>query len=189
MRPNDVIRLRHMIEAAETIARFLAGRRREDLDAGAALNFATVRTIETFGEAASCLSPEARRVMPGLPWAAIIAMRDRPIHAYLDIDHDIVWTTAIAEIPAPTANASASRWTSCERAFVEREERAAVKVGSVRMDAVRIRRALARRRLAGPPRPPSSRSRRPLAPRRHARCTHPVARKTSSTEAAPSRFT
>jgi hypothetical protein len=32
MRPDDVTRIRHMIEAAEAAARFLAGKTRENLD-------------------------------------------------------------------------------------------------------------------------------------------------------------
>jgi hypothetical protein len=32
MQPEDVIRLRHMIEAAEAAQRFIAGRTRADLD-------------------------------------------------------------------------------------------------------------------------------------------------------------
>jgi uncharacterized protein with HEPN domain len=36
---------------------------------------------------------------PSVPWAAIVAMRNRLIHAYFDIDRDIVWKTAVEEIP------------------------------------------------------------------------------------------
>jgi hypothetical protein len=32
MRPEDAIRLRHMVEAAEATQRFIAGRKRADLD-------------------------------------------------------------------------------------------------------------------------------------------------------------
>jgi hypothetical protein len=31
MRPDDVVRLRHMIEAGQSIAQFIAGRHRNDL--------------------------------------------------------------------------------------------------------------------------------------------------------------
>ena len=100
MKPDDVIRIRHMIEAARTVARFVEGRRRADLDGDTMLGFAIVRAIEIFGEAASKVSREARALAPGVPWAVIIATRNRLIHAYFDIDRDIVWTTATREIPA-----------------------------------------------------------------------------------------
>lgn len=94
MKPDDLIRIRHMIEAARTVARFVEGRRRADLDGDTMLGFAIVRAIEIFGEAASKVSREARTLAPG------VAMRNRLIHAYFDIDRDIVWTAATQEIPA-----------------------------------------------------------------------------------------
>ena len=60
MQPEDAVRVRHMIEAAEAVQSFIAGRRRIDLDSDRMLLFALVRAIEIIGEAASKLSPEAR---------------------------------------------------------------------------------------------------------------------------------
>jgi uncharacterized protein with HEPN domain len=89
-----------MIEAAEMVEAFVNGRHRVDLDADRMLLFALVRAIEIVGEAASKVSPEARATTHTVPWAQITAMRNRLIHAYFDIDHDVLWRTAIEEIPA-----------------------------------------------------------------------------------------
>jgi uncharacterized protein with HEPN domain len=35
-----------------------------------------------------------------MPWRAIIGMRNRLIHAYFEINTEIVWQTATQEIPA-----------------------------------------------------------------------------------------
>ncbi|EQD52371.1 protein containing DUF86 [mine drainage metagenome] len=35
-----------------------------------------------------------------MPWIALVAMRNRLIHAYFDIDRDIVWKTVTEEIPS-----------------------------------------------------------------------------------------
>jgi hypothetical protein len=43
MQPDDRIRLEHMIEAGETIATFVSGRTRPDLDSDRMLLFAVVR--------------------------------------------------------------------------------------------------------------------------------------------------
>ncbi len=53
MQPDDRIRIRHMIEAAETALGFVAGRERADLDSDTMLLFALVRAIEIIGEAAA----------------------------------------------------------------------------------------------------------------------------------------
>jgi uncharacterized protein with HEPN domain len=64
------------------------------------LLFALVRAIEIIGEAASKLSPEAQASAPRVPWPSIVAMRNRLIHAYFDVDPEIVWKTVAEEIPA-----------------------------------------------------------------------------------------
>ena len=99
MPPDDVIRLRHMIDAAKSAQQFVAGRSRGDLDSDSMLLFALVRAIEIVGEAASRISPDARMALPSIPWAEIISMRNRPAHGYFDIDADILWKTATVEIP------------------------------------------------------------------------------------------
>jgi uncharacterized protein with HEPN domain len=99
MRPDDVVRIRHMIEAAESAQRFIVGRHRGDLNTNEMLSFALIRAVEIIGEAASKISEETRRAVSSVPWTAIISMRNRLIHAYFDIDHDILWKTVNEEIP------------------------------------------------------------------------------------------
>jgi uncharacterized protein with HEPN domain len=99
MPPDDRVRILHMIEAAETVANFIAGRDRAALDQDRMLLFALVRAIEILGEAASKVSAQTRQAAPGVPWSQITAMRNRLIHAYFDIDRDILWKTAGEEIP------------------------------------------------------------------------------------------
>ena len=99
MRTEDRVRLRHMIEAAESAAQFIADRSRSDLDSDRMLLFAVVRAIEVVGEAASKLSEEFRAAHPGIPWRAIVGMRNRLIHAYFDIDTETVWETTTQELP------------------------------------------------------------------------------------------
>ena len=67
------------------------------------LLFAVVRAIEIIGEAASKVSEETRLSAPAIPWKAIIGMRNRVVHAYFDIDADILWKAAAEEIPALAA--------------------------------------------------------------------------------------
>jgi uncharacterized protein with HEPN domain len=100
MNNKDIIRLRHMIEAAEDVQRFIDGRQRSELDTDRMLLFALVRAIEIIGEAANKVSDETRSIAAGIPWKAIIGMRNRLIHAYFDINPDMLWVSATVEIPA-----------------------------------------------------------------------------------------
>ena len=45
------------------------------------LTLTLVRAIEIIGEAASRISPKTRAAAPGVPWARIVAMRNRLVHA------------------------------------------------------------------------------------------------------------
>ena len=63
-----------------------------------------VRSIEIIGEAAVSVSPEYKGTSPGIPWAKLVGMRNRLIHAYFDIDADIVWDTTVLDLP-PLVNA------------------------------------------------------------------------------------
>jgi uncharacterized protein with HEPN domain len=64
------------------------------------LLFALVRAVEIIGEAASRVSEPTRAALPAAPWNQMAAMRNRLIHAYFDVNRDVVWQTAIEEIPA-----------------------------------------------------------------------------------------
>ena len=64
------------------------------------LLFALVRAIEILGEAASKVTDEARAVNTAIPWKAIVGMRNRLIHAYFDVNAQLVWESATVEIPA-----------------------------------------------------------------------------------------
>jgi len=100
MRVDDGVRIRHMIEAAESVARFLTGRQRQDLDDDEMLRFALTRAIEIMGEAAGRVSPETQNTVTEVPWNEVIGMRNRLVHAYFDVDLDILWTTAQEAVPA-----------------------------------------------------------------------------------------
>ena len=99
MNESDVIRLRHMLDAAKEALSFIAGRSSEDLGRDRMLVLALVKEIEIIGEAASRISDESRKALPRIPWPKIIAMRNRLIHAYVDVDLSIVWDTLTSALP------------------------------------------------------------------------------------------
>lgn len=88
-----------MADALRAAARFAAGRKRVDLDTDEMLLFALVRAVEIVGEAAARVTDATRSGIP-LPWAAVVGMRNRLIHAYFDIDRDILWATVEQSLPA-----------------------------------------------------------------------------------------
>ena len=99
MRKDDEIRLRHMLDAAREAASSVRERQRSDLDGDRHLARSLVKLIEIVGEAAAQVSESGRAQLPDIPWAKIVGMRNRLVHAYWDINLDIVWKTACEEMP------------------------------------------------------------------------------------------
>ena len=96
----DVVRLRHMQESITLALKMASGRSRQDLTGESMLSMALTRCLEVLGEAASKLSDEVRLQFPGIPCAKMVSMRNRLIHAYFDVDLDIVWTTVSEDLPS-----------------------------------------------------------------------------------------
>lgn len=99
MQPDDAVRVRHMLDAARTAAGFARQHERADLDTNEIAAHGLVRLIEIVGEAAARVSPTARAASPALPWPAMIAMRNRLVHGYYDVDLDVVWSTLTVDLP------------------------------------------------------------------------------------------
>ena len=96
---SDLVRLRHMLDAALQARSYLAGKRKADLHRNRMLLDAVVREIEIVGEAASRVSPGFRKRHFEVRWPGITGMRNRLIHAYFDVDPERVWDTVRGNIP------------------------------------------------------------------------------------------
>ena len=99
MHNHDVVRLQHMRDAAQEALSFARGRTRTDLDSNRQLVLALVKDIEIIGEAAHQVSSETRDTLPEIPWEDIIGMRPRLVHAYFDINLNILWRTVQEDLP------------------------------------------------------------------------------------------
>ena len=99
MHKDDTIRLRHMLDAARQAILFVQGRTRTDLDRDTMLMLALVKLVEIVGEAASQVTDMGRAKAPDIPWADITSMRHRLVHAYFDINLDILWQTVEHDLP------------------------------------------------------------------------------------------
>jgi uncharacterized protein with HEPN domain len=96
---DDITRLKHMLDAATKACEFTQGKSRSSLDSDEILSLAIVRLIEIIGEAAAKLSADKRNELPQIPWRDVISMRNRIVHAYFDINLDLVWQTIVEDLP------------------------------------------------------------------------------------------
>ncbi len=100
---EDIARLRHMLDAARDAVGFAEGRARGDLDTDRQLTAALLRELEVLGEASKRVSDEFRTEHPELPWKKMAKTRDRLIHGYDNLDHDIVWDIVTEHLPEVVA--------------------------------------------------------------------------------------
>ena len=98
--PRDVVRMRHMLEAATKAIAYTRGHERSILDTDEMRALAVVRLLEILGEAARAVSDATRARHPRIPWRQIAGTRDRLIHGYEAVDLDIVWAIVTADLPA-----------------------------------------------------------------------------------------
>ncbi len=99
-RRDDTIALRHMLEHAEEAVQAVQGRTRTDLDGDRLLALALVKLVEIVGEAANRVSKSTRDANAAIPWSQIVGTRNRLVHGYDQVDHDILWRIVMDELPS-----------------------------------------------------------------------------------------
>lgn len=98
-RRNPYLTLDQMLAHAREVRDLARGKVRADLDRERMLELSVLRLLEVVGEAATRLPEEFRAQHPDVPWRSIIGLRNRLIHAYDEIDLDIVWDILTLDIP------------------------------------------------------------------------------------------
>jgi len=91
MKKDDTVYLRHILDAIEQIEGYLKGVSAEQFLQRSLLQDGVVRQLEIIGEASRNLSNGLCQRHPEVPWRQIIGLRNRIIHAYFDVNLQIVW--------------------------------------------------------------------------------------------------
>jgi uncharacterized protein with HEPN domain len=96
--PEDEALLRDMLSYARLAVAAVASRERADLDSDLILAAALERFIEVIGEAASKVSSATQEAAAEIPWREIVGMRNRLVHGYASVDHDVVWDVVSGDL-------------------------------------------------------------------------------------------
>jgi len=99
MREDDGVYVGHMLDLSRKVAAKIRGVRREEFDEDENLRLALAHLLQTIGEAARRVSRSFQEAHTEIPWAGIVGMRHKVVHDYMDVDEDVVWKTAVEEIP------------------------------------------------------------------------------------------
>ena len=98
-RANDRSRLPDMLRAARIANQFVIVTEREIVERNVVLQSGLAKLIQDIGEAANRVTPELKTRHSRIPWKDIISMRNYLVHAYSEIDLDVLRGTAIEDLP------------------------------------------------------------------------------------------
>jgi uncharacterized protein with HEPN domain len=87
-----------MLRFAERVRKYSAGIDRDGFEQDELKYDAILRNLELIGEAATHVPAEVRERYQSVPWRQVIATRNRPIHGYLGIDNDTLWSIVSDDI-------------------------------------------------------------------------------------------
>lgn len=99
MNARDPAYLWDMHSAATELAEALHEVSLEMFLADRVLARATERWLGIIGEAARRISPDCMAANPHVPWREIIGLRNILAHEYGQVDQELVYTTAMNDIP------------------------------------------------------------------------------------------
>ncbi|MEA2640207.1 MAG: hypothetical protein QOF51_1601 [Chloroflexota bacterium] len=91
--------LQDIVDAADTIASFVAGIDREQFIGDALVRSAVVYQLLIMGEAAAHVQDDIRERYPGIMWRRIVGFRNFAAHTYFAFDWELVWDTATVDAP------------------------------------------------------------------------------------------
>ena len=100
MRRSDRLLLNDIRGAIEQIERHVQNMTFDRFRDSVLHQDAVVRRLEIVGEAARHLSEETLTTLSDVPWADVVAMRNRLTHAYFTVDLLVVWETVKDDLPA-----------------------------------------------------------------------------------------
>jgi uncharacterized protein with HEPN domain len=91
--------LKDILSACRKIEAIVAATSEHSFLKDEVLSAAVLHHLTVIGEAIARLSVELRERHPEVPWRQIIAVRHRIVHAYFDLDWQILWDAATDDIP------------------------------------------------------------------------------------------
>lgn len=96
---HDHLYLQDILDAAETVATFVARTDRETFLANPEKQSAVAFQFMVIGEAVRNLSDELKDRYPEIPWSNARRLRNLIAHHYFAIDWSIIWDTATSSVP------------------------------------------------------------------------------------------
>lgn len=99
MKRSVTVYLKDILEAMNSIEKFVADMDFEKFRLDDKTSSAVIRKFEIIGEATRNIPRGIRQKYPDIPWKEMVGFRDKLIHFYFGIKYEIVWDTIKIHIP------------------------------------------------------------------------------------------
>src|SRR3989344_3463226 len=99
MKRDNKLFVKDIIDAMDSIEKFVEGMTLEGLKKDEKTSSAVIRKFEIIGEAAKYMPNKVKDKHKDIQWKSMAGMRDRLIHAYFGIDYNLVWSAIKNEMP------------------------------------------------------------------------------------------
>ena len=96
--PDDLIYLRHILDAVEKIERYVSAVDQVRFEADSLIQDGVIRQIQIIGEATRRLSTQLPDRHPEISWRDIIGMRNKLVHDYFGVDLEVVFSTVTEDL-------------------------------------------------------------------------------------------
>ena len=96
---REILYLNDIVEAADALERFTAGRTRDEFEADDLFRSAVIFKLIVIGEAAARVSPEVRGRHSHVAWQDIVGLRNIAVHGYFSLNLATIWATATQDAP------------------------------------------------------------------------------------------
>ncbi|HYV07865.1 MAG TPA: HepT-like ribonuclease domain-containing protein [Blastocatellia bacterium] len=87
---DDLAYLAHISECIRRIQEDVNGGR-DEFFASHTIQDAVIRNLQTLSESTKRLSSEIKAANPEIEWSSIAGLRNVLVHAYFDVDLDVIW--------------------------------------------------------------------------------------------------
>lgn len=99
MKRNYKIFLKDILDSMSLIEEYVEGVNFKEFQKNQKTVDAVIRNIEIIGEATKRIPQNIKNDFLDIPWKEMSKMRDKMIHGYFTIMHEILWETANHDIP------------------------------------------------------------------------------------------
>ena len=91
--------LKDILESIGLIEQFVAGMELDDFKRDIKTSDAVIKRFENIGEATKNIPDELKTRYPDIPWKEMSGMRDKLVHFYFGVKHELVWAAIKSRIP------------------------------------------------------------------------------------------